>query len=430
MSRYPITLIAALIMMGGCSVKNPAPEQKPPVAVGKKVFVEEDELIIKALYYLQQGNIAESASLFGGLYDKTDNTIYALEQIKLLIDQNEYNMAISKAQEVLTKHPKEAKLYRLLALAYFQNKDLKNAKGVMQKALDLSKKIEDYDFLSSLYMAEKDYEMALKYLQSAYKISADEKILDKMSNIMFLFLNQKREAVSYLETHSRMYGCSRLICLRLAAMYGALGDTDGMISVYKRLYETFGEEEFAKKVVELLLYRQNFIQAAAFLEKSGTDDDTLLAIYVRQKEYIKAKTLAQKLYEKSGNIRYLADSAIYEYEAAKDKKDRTVLSSVIAKLDEVIKKEKDAVYLNYLGYLLIDHDLDVARGIELVKEALKQESDSPYYMDSLAWGYYKLGRCQEAQELMQKVIERLGLDDEEVKAHMEAIKKCLQGNNQ
>ena len=48
----------------------------------------------------------------------------------------------------------------------------------------------------------------------------------------------------------------------------------------------------------------------------------------------------------------------------------------------------------YLKLHLIDHDIDIKRGIKYVKEALKIEQVSSFYKDSLAWGYFKLRQCK------------------------------------
>ena len=82
------------------------------------------------------------------------------------------------------------------------------------------------------------------------------------------------------------------------------------------------------------------------------------------------------------------------------------------------------VYDNYLGYLLIDYDIDVSRGVELVKRALTKDPTSVFYKDSLAWGYYKQKKCVEAYEIMKTITAELK-DDKTVIEHMEAIKKCV-----
>jgi len=142
-----------------------------------------------------------------------------------------------------------------------------------------------------------------------------------------------------------------------------------------------------------------------------------------RKKFKEAYTLAEKLYDESKNLDYLGKMAIYEYELNKTNLAPETLQSISRKFDEVTSLLKDSVYLNYYGYLLIDHDIDVSKGIALVQEALKLEPNSPYYLDSLAWGLYKQGQCDEAYNIMKYFGEHVM--EEEVIAHIEAIKKCL-----
>jgi tetratricopeptide (TPR) repeat protein len=85
---------------------------------------------------------------------------------------------------------------------------------------------------------------------------------------------------------------------------------------------------------------------------------------------------------------------------------------------------RDSVYLNYYGYTLIDKNMDVKKGLELVKKALEYQPDNSYYLDSLAWGYYKLNRCKEAYEVMKRVVDMEGLKEDEIREHWDAIQKC------
>jgi len=89
-----------------------------------------------------------------------------------------------------------------------------------------------------------------------------------------------------------------------------------------------------------------------------------------------------------------------------------------------LKKSKDPLFLNYYGYLLIDHNRNVKKGIKLVKEALKQEPNSIFYLDSLAWGLYKQKKCKKAKVILDKVINQT--KEEEVLMHYKKIKECIQ----
>lgn len=143
-----------------------------------------------------------------------------------------------------------------------------------------------------------------------------------------------------------------------------------------------------------------------------------------QKNYTKAFPLADKLYAKTGDVSYLGQSAIYEYESS-EKKDKAMLSRVMHKLEKVVKIEQSPLYLNYLGYLLIEHKLNVKKGIKYVRMALKSDPKSAFYLDSLAWGYYKLGDCKRAYTLIKKVSKLEGGDDKEVLFHLKSIKTCF-----
>ena len=196
-----------------------------------------------------------------------------------------------------------------------------------------------------------------------------------------------------------------------------------MISTYKKIYKERQNEEIAKKIVDLMLYIKDTKGAIAFLENTGQHPDLLLQIYANLKRFSEAYLVAQRMYEESKNLDYLGKMAIYEYEINKAKLTPEALQSISKKFEEVTSLLRDSVYLNYYGYLLIDHDIDVAKGISLVQRALELEPNSPYYLDSLAWGLYKQGKCAEANEIMKYFGEHVY--EEEVIVHMEAIKKCL-----
>lgn len=107
---------------------------------------------------------------------------------------------------------------------------------------------------------------------------------------------------------------------------------------------------------------------------------------------------------------------------AEDK--RKVLNSVIAKFEKVIEHIDNHIYENYLAYILIDFNINVSKGVTLVKKALKEEPNNLAYIDTLAWGQYKLKNCQEANKQMKRVVDEVGLNDEEIKLHWEKIKEC------
>jgi tetratricopeptide (TPR) repeat protein len=288
-------------------------------------------------------------------------------------------------------------------------------------------KTDDYVLVSNIYVKEKKFDTALKYLESAYIKNYNEQILDRMAIILYVNLDRKKDAIAQLETHSRMNGCSELICKRLIGFYSNENNIDGLLSVYLRYYNMLKKPEIADKIVQIYAYKKEYIKMIDFLENSEVDDALLLELYASMKNYHKASVLASKLYDETGDINYLGQSAIFEYEGSKNKNNTKMQKRVIKKLQKVLKETRSAMYLNYLGYLLIDHEIDVKKGISYIKDALKYEPESAYYLDSLAWGYYKLGLCDRAKKLITKVSKMKGGDDKEVVFHMKLINKCKKG---
>ena len=94
--------------------------------------------------------------------------------------------------------------------------------------------------------------------------------------------------------------------------------------------------------------------------------------------------------------------------------------------EKSVYEANEAVYYNYYGYLLIDHDIDIKKGLELVLKAHELSPSSNYIIDSVAWGYYKLGDCKSAKEWMDKVAgDAEFMEQIESKTHKIAIDKCL-----
>jgi len=423
MFKYLYSLFIPLIFIfTACS------SHEVKVPSNEKAFEDEDRLAIFALYAKSQGDANSTIELFSVLYENSGKKEYRNEELITMIQAHQNERALDQIalyKEAMDEDEVDVTLERLKIAALMELKRYDEAKVLALELVEYTKASQEYLQVASIYMIEGRYEFALRYLQSAYAINYDEKILDKMSIILYVNLNKKAEAISNLETHMLLHGCSETICLRLASFYSEENNVDGMLRIYLRLYDNTQELKYAQSVIKLYTYKKETIELIQFLEKSRADDPLLLQMYMNTKNYEKVARLGSELYKKEGNPYYLGQSAIFEYEGAKDKRDPKMVDSVMHKLQDVVEESNDAVYLNYLGYLLIDHEIDVKEGMKYVKQALEVEKESPYYLDSLAWGYYKQGKCTKALKLMHKVQEKLDKDDDEVLSHINAIQKCI-----
>jgi len=416
-----ITLLVFIsLFFAACNLSEPTPTK-----ANEKAFAEEDAYILFALRAEQVKDHASASTLFETLYEKSDKKEYLYRSLENELVAKNYEKLIKRVDKISLKEGYDAHLMRLKVVSLFELNRLDSAILLSVELAATTKEPKDYLLTSDIYIKRQEFDLAVRYLESAYAKEHNEQILDKMSIVLYVNLGKKKEAIAQLETHSRMLGCSKVICMRLAAFYSNDNNIEGLLSTYLRLYNVSNDKEIANKIIQIYTYKRDSLNLMDFLESSKSDDETLLQLYSSSKNYAKAFPLADKLYAKTSKLDYLGQSAIFEYENAKDKTNKKLLESVVSKLERVSSQTKEPIYLNYLGYILIDHELDVKRGMSYIDEVLKLQPDSAFYLDSKAWGYYKLGQCKKANKLIQKVVKLEGGDDPEVLSHLEAIQKCL-----
>lgn len=77
-----------------------------------------------------------------------------------------------------------------------------------------------------------------------------------------------------------------------------------------------------------------------------------------------------------------------------------------ADFQEALKlNPNNADVMNYYGYSLIDRDLNLERGLDLVRRAAALQPQNGAVIDSLGWAYYKLGRYDEALAALEKAVQ-------------------------
>ena len=395
-----------------------------PISPNEKAFEGEDLYIMLALNAELTKHYDVAARRFEELYEKSSKKEYLYRSLHNYLLAKENEKVIEKVDEITQGTFSDPTLVRLKIIALMEMGKLDYAKKLSIALAKKTQKADDYLLASDVYIKNQEFDVALKYLNSAYMKEYNEKILDKMAIILYVNLHRKKDAIAYLETHTRMHGCSQLICNRLIGIYSNENNFEGLLSVYKRLYNLKKDKSVAQKIIRIYAYKRDYVKLIDFLEETHADDTVLLELYMTGKNYAKASALAQKLYEKSGDIKYLGQSAIYEYEAHSKKMTKKLLASIVEKLTKVAKETDESLYLNYLGYILIDHDLDVQKGMYYIKKVLKTNPDSAFYLDSLAWGYYKLHQCAKAKKIMDRVVNMEGGDNPEVLLHVKRIEEC------
>jgi len=393
---------------------------------GKKYEMSNDELIIRGLLYEEYQSYEESYKIYKELYNRTGAKVYLFKEVtSALMVRDHIISSIKRLKKWDKKHPNRVDVKRLLIPLYLTIRQVTNAKREAKLLLKLSQEPMDLDLASNAFLYASDFKKALELLDKIYHIVPKEEILLRMVELMDEFTDEPKRAISLLESHSRMNIVTKDVYIKLLLLYQKARDVKGILSTYKSLYKQEGDEEYLDKIIDVYLYQKDVDGAIEFLEANHIKNNLLFDLYKNKKYFTKALYLLDILYNKDKNPKWLAEKAVVIFESAENKDSTDVIESVTKLFQRALDEgNDDSIYLNYYGYTLIDKSIDIKKGIKLIKDALIQQPDNTYYLDSLAWGYYKDRDCKRAYDTMKRVVDEEGLEEEEILDHWRFIKQC------
>jgi len=391
--------------------------------------MSEDSLIISALFFQDKEEYFRSQKYFAYLYAKTLNREYLYKEVGSSIFSNiDTATNITKMEEFKKLYPDDLEPKRLLISLYINTQEYPKSKRVATELIEYSQTQSDLEFAANPYIYLQEYREAIKLLDRAYAIEFDETVLFRIVAILIVNEQNHQEAIKRLEAHKSMVESSGEVLKYLINLYASIDDSKNLLRVYTEYYLQNGLKEHRDNIVEIYIAVPDYQGAIEFLEKYADDaksHETLFNLYKENQKYPKALEIAQKLYNEYQDPKWYAEMGIVTFEEAKDKKSKPMLQKVADYFEKAIGLGlNESIYLNYYGFTLIDEELNIERGIELIEKALKNEPTNAYYLDSLAWGYYKKKECNKAYEIIKKLIDDYGEFEDEIKVHFDQIKNC------
>ncbi|PSM51282.1 hypothetical protein CRN67_08610 [Campylobacter blaseri] len=391
----------------------------------KEENAKENFLILKG-FEEKKSDRARAIDTFESLYDMTKKSEYLKEAVQL-----SYMFRNDKIHELIKIEDKNLSKdtnYLRVKTAYFLDiGDNLKALEVAKKLVELEPVSRNYSFLALAQEKLGLYNDSLQSYKKSYELNPNENTLLDLSNIYIDKLNDEDSAIKELETYRKLKGCTANICVKLVDIYEKYSRYLEIIEIYKDLYEQTKNQVFLETIINFYLYTKDYQNAIDILKKYGNNNKLLVEIYGFIKDYDKAIDTAKNSYESTKDIEFLAMKAIYLYEKYESNISDEVLYEILLNFEKSANQLDNDVYQNYYGYLLIDYDINIKKGLELIEKAILKEPESPYYLDSLAWGYYKLNECEKANQIMQKINDEEFFNNKEGKLHMKAIEKCLKG---
>jgi len=82
--------------------------------------------------------------------------------------------------------------------------------------------------------------------------------------------------------------------------------------------------------------------------------------------------------------------------------------------------ENNATALNGLGFVLVDSDIDLLRGLRCCRKAVDIRPQNPAYLDSLGWAYFKNGELLEARTWLRRALDAAP-EQKDIKGHYKTV---------
>lgn len=235
--------------------------------------------------------------------------------------------------------------------------------------------------------------------------------------------NDARRAIKDLKRIIRSHPSALRVRDYLGLLYEQIDDVEQAIDAY--LTNVNADATFYDSRVHLgyLLYRltrydeavPHLTQAVA-LKPDHPDTHLLLGLaYLQAKQFVQAASAFEE-----GLTVFPTDTELrFNLGAAYDKLNR--FSDVVRAMEAVLTHDPDhADALNYLGYSYADRGINGQKAVELTQRAVALKPDNGYYIDSLGWALFKVGRVDEALHAIQRAAD-LVKDDPVIFEHLGEI---------
>ncbi len=277
--------------------------------------------------------------------------------------------------------------------------------------------------LVRLYVTQKEADKALSHLD--YLIAQNPGDLHAQVRKAQVYGEQGNYAAAIEELTAVLRDRPHELRVRdfLGLLYEEMKDYDRAIETYQANVEidpTFFDSILHLGFVSYRLKRNekalSYLEEAVKLNPKRPEPYLLLGLtYFQMKEYQQAKDrLEDGIHQDPSNAElHFNLGTIY------DKLDR--FDEVVREMEQALELDSEhADALNYLGYSYADRGINMEKAVSLTQRAVTLKPHNGYYVDSLAWALYKVGRIDEALEMMQRAL-ALVADDPVIYEHLGEI---------
>ncbi|MFL2815114.1 MAG: tetratricopeptide repeat protein [Candidatus Puniceispirillales bacterium] len=344
--------------------------QKASALLHLDMFINESKFNTEEYYYLKvQGLIIAS------YFDDTEEII------------NRYNDIKDKIKKIPDRH------YLDISNVIYEKINQKEAKQFLITYLPNNL---DLDFSINNLKNEKGHEFSYYlskiFYEAGYIVARSKGYLNSIPYFWYSLHIDKNNNQSRLVLSSFFSNINQ-IDIALDILNGVIVKSPSWaITEFEKsfLYEQKGNISLAISIIENLKKNKRFsvkslLRISNIYRRNGDYRKSLKII----EEIDTSKSLPEIYYYKSLNLVLLK-----EWERA------------IESFDALLEVyPNNAEISNFVGYSLVDRNIKLEEGINLIKFAVNKEPQNGFYIDSLGWAYYQLGEFSKAITYLERALE-------------------------
>jgi len=386
--------------------------------------------------YEQQKDYKKAVSAYRNAVSLDKENLDAMRGLaQNLGNDNQIEAALDEYRTIQDADPQDAQaalrvseIYRRMGKFDLAMENLKKAGALVQDSLEVS-------YNEALILeAQGKYDEATAVLQKLVSrtTTGDHSAGERNNRALFLerlgnIYREQGKTVLAMETFRRIIelggdeasrGYQELIDLNREQKQWAEAARTAQEAVKKLPNDKSLKLTLAQQLADTGKAEESIALAKSVVKGSPDDRDSYISlsqIYSRLKRWKEAEeaiTQAEKLATRPEEKEYVkfVQGSIYERQKKIDLAEQS--------FRQVLQQDpNNGMTLNYLGYMLADHNTHLEEALTLIKRALELDPNNGAYLDSLGWAYFKLGNYDQSEESLRRAAEKTP-NDATVQDHM------------
>ncbi len=370
--------------------------------------------------YTRLNKDKEAIPVYRKLLELTDDNAAVKRQLaSSLLEVQEYDEALKLLQDVVKSSPGDAGVQIMLGRAQVGAHQVPEAIKTLKSILEDNPELLEAEF----------------YLGTAFEQNGQ---LPEAVKIFSGLLSKTKNG------GSEEYKANRVVFQQhLAADYQEMGENAKAITIYEDMLKgeavpnprvvfllinayrvnrqldkavALGKEQYEKNPKDTnigLVYARSLAdagktkQGSEILNKMLASDPSNVDIYVNLSQvYLQGKKYAdaEEVLRRAETLKLDSERLKFQlatiYERQKD------FDRAEELFKEIIKENpKNAVALNYIGYMLADRGVRLQEAVQYVTEALDLDPNNGAYLDSLGWAFFKMNELDKAEKYLLQAVD-------------------------